>query len=82
MEEFDDLQQLFIHIIEQSDSADMAQAEFSRTLVDDVEVRRTYRRYCRANGLPERLGFASFYEEYQNDRNEVWNNLQDFDDIE
>ncbi len=82
MENFDNIQDLFDYIIAQSTSIDMAEAEFSRTLVDDPSLRPLYRAYCQEVGTTERNGFVEYCETFMADRNEVWNNLQDYDDIE
>lgn len=61
---------------------DIAQAEFSRLLVDDIDLRRAYRNYCRENGVSEREGFNEFCEEYYAEKGDVWEALSDFDNQE
>lgn len=79
MEEMTDL---FVHIINQTDSLDMAESEFRRMLVDEPELRRQYREYCREVGSSERNGFKDFCEEYMQEQDNVWNSLSDFDNQE
>lgn len=73
---------LFIHIIGQTSSLDMAESEFRRLLVDEPELRRKYREYCREIGTSERNGFKDFCEEYMQEQDNVWNSLSDFDNQE
>lgn len=79
MEEMHDL---FVHIINQTDSLDMAESEFRHLLVDDPELRRQYREYCREMGTSERNGFKDFCEEFMQEQDNVWNSLSDFDNQE
>lgn len=73
---------LFINIIYQTDSLDMAESEFRRMLVDEPELRRQYKQYCREVGSSERNGFKDFCEEYMEEQDNVWNSLSDFDNQE
>lgn len=79
MEEMHDL---FVHIINQTDSLDMAESEFRHLLVDDPELRRQYREYCREMGTSERNGFKDFCEDFMQEQDNVWNSLSDFDNQE
>ena len=56
----EDITDLFISIIRQSPSIDMAEAEFNRTLSDDEQLRRDYRQWCRQQGVTERRGFLDY----------------------
>ncbi len=76
----EDLTELFISIIQQTRSIDMAEAEFKRMLADDEDLRRGYRDWCHEQGTTERHGFLDFCEEYVDGQNEVWDNLTDYDD--
>ncbi len=76
------LHEIFLSIIRQSHSLDMAEAEFRRQMVDDPELKRAYKDYCRENGTSERRGFADFCESYMEEQDEVWNTLSDLDDVE
>lgn len=77
---FDDITEYFIYIIEQSPSYDIAEAEFKRSLADDSELRAAYSRWCHEVGSSEKCGFMDFCQEYRDDRNEIWNSLSDYDD--
>lgn len=76
----DNLTDLFISIIKQTPSIDMAEAEFKRSLADDEDLRRRYRNWCREEGTTEKHGFIDFCEEYVDGLNEVWDNLTDYND--
>ena len=71
---------LFVSIIREADSLDMAEAEFRRALVDDEQLRREYRAYCKEIGTSEKNGFMDFCEEYMSDQDDVWQNLSNYDD--
>lgn len=73
---------LFMTIIHQSPSIDIAESEFRKMLVDDPELRRSYREYCREIGSSERRGFLDFCDTYMESQDDVWNTLSDFDNIE
>lgn len=78
----EDITDLFLSIIKQSDSYEMAEAEFRRTLVDEPDLRRQYREYCRENGTSEKRGFLDYCEEYMEGANEMWDSLNDYDNQE
>lgn len=79
MEEIEDF---FVSIIKQSHSADLAEAEFRRALVDDNDLRRRYKEYCREMGSSERNGFMDSCNEYMDGQDEVWDSLSDYDNQE
>ena len=76
----DELKGLFISIIEQAQSIDVAEAEFKRLLIDDPELRAGYRVYCREVGSTEKNGFLDFCEEYLQHQNSAWDSLNDYDE--
>ena len=78
----EDIEDFFISIIKQSHSADLAEAEYKRALIDDEEVRRRYKEYCREVASTERDGFMDFCEEYMAGQDEVWDALSDYDNQE
>lgn len=80
--DMNDITEFFIHIIDQSHSYDIAEAEFKRAIADDDELRQLYREWCHEVGSSEKNGFLDFCEEYLADRNEVWNTLSDYDEDE
>lgn len=78
----DDITELFISIIEEAPSIDIAESEFKRSLIDDPDLRKAYKEYCRQQGTSEKHGFLDFCEEYCSDRNSVWDSLNDYDNEE
>lgn len=77
-----DITELFISIIEEAPSIDIAESEFKRSLIDAPDLRRAYKAYCREQGTSEKNGFIEFCEEYCSDRNSVWDSLNDYDNEE
>ena len=69
-EDYEDITELFLAILHEADSLDVAESEFK------------YRDWCHEVGNSERNGFIDFCEEYLQDRDEVWDNLNDFDEDE
>ena len=72
-----DITDIFIDVLQQAGSVDMAEAEFKKMIGVDEEA---YREWCHEVGNNERNGFVDFCEEYLSDREEVWDNLSDFDE--
>lgn len=78
----ENIREYFINIIQQADSIDIAEAEFKRSLIDDDELRRQYRAYCREIGTSEKHGFLDFCEEYLQNQDSIWESLSDYDEKE
>lgn len=78
----EEITNLFDELISQNPSIDIAEAEFRHLLVDNPELRRSYKDYCREVGTTEKRGFLDYCDEYMESQDEVWNNLNDFDNIE
>lgn len=76
----EDLTQLFISILQEADSLDVAESEFKKLIGEDDELHRQYSDWCHEVGNTERRGFLDFCEEYLADREEMWDNLSDFDE--
>lgn len=75
-----DILKYMMNLIHESDSIDIAQAEFKRMLSDDADLRTAYRGWCESEGYSERTGFADLCHEYIEGRNEMWDSLNDYDD--
>ena len=75
-----DITEIFINVLHQADSVDVAESEFKKMIADDEELHQQYRDWCHEVGSSERHGFLDFCEEYLSDRDEVWKNLNDFDE--
>ncbi len=76
----EDITQLFIDILHQADSVDVAESDFKKMIDEDDELHRRYREWCHEVGSSERRGFLDFCDEYLRDRESVWDNLNDFDE--
>lgn len=75
-----DINKYLLTLITESPSIDIAEAEFKRNLADDDDLKTAYRQWCEEKGYSERKGFAEFCQEYFEDRDELWNSLDDYDD--
>lgn len=80
LSDMEDITEYFIEILNQTHSIDIAESEFKRTIADDDELHALYRRWCQEVGSSEKNGFIDFCEEYVDDRNEVWDTLNDYDE--
>lgn len=76
----EDITRLFVDILHQADSVDVAESEFKKMLGADDQLHKQYREWCHEVGSSERKGFLDFCEEYLADRESVWDNLNDFDE--
>lgn len=77
-----DIPSLFLNILNQSGSLDMANAEFKKMMGADEALHREYREWCHEVGSSERNGFLDYCEEYLSDREAAWDTLSDYDDEE
>lgn len=77
-----EITELFNSIIEEAPSLDIAESEFKQSLIDNPELRKAYREYCHEQGSSEKRGFLDYAEQYCDDRNEVWESLSDYDNME
>ena len=76
----EDITTLFVEILQQAGSVDVAESEFKKLIGEDDGLHRQYREWCHEVGNTERRGFIDFCEEYLSDRESVWDNLNDFDE--
>lgn len=78
--ENDDITDLFLEIIDQAGSIDMAESEFKKMIGEDEDLRKRYREWCHEVGSSERNGFLDFCEEYLDRQDSIWDSLDnDFD---
>lgn len=78
--EMTEITDLFVKIISDIDSIDMAEAEFKKMVAEDDELKKLYVEWCNENGSSFRNGFLDFCEEYIENRNSVWDSLTDHDE--
>ncbi|MCM1032853.1 MAG: hypothetical protein NC405_03765 [Odoribacter sp.] len=76
----EDITDYFISLLQEHHSVDIAEAEFKRVIADDDELHALYRQWCHQEGDSEKNGFINFCREYLDDRNEVWESLNDYDE--
>ena len=77
-----DISKVFISIIEEAPGIDIAESQFKQLLIDEPDLRKAYREYCREQGTSERNGFIEFCETYCSERDSVWDSLTDYNDEE
>lgn len=70
---------LFDRIIKEQRSLDLAESEFRRMLVDEPELRREYRRWCRENEVSEKNGFLNYYNGGSEEYGDPWDDLDSGD---
>lgn len=76
----EDITEYFISLLHQHQSVDIAEAEFKRAIADDDELHDLYRQWCHQEGDSEKNGFVNFCRDYLDDRNEIWESLNDYDE--
>lgn len=82
MDMYRDIAEYFKILIDESSGIDVAEAEFKRMIADDDKLRASYRDWCQENGYSQRHGFSDFAEEYLENRESVWDSLNNFDEEE
>lgn len=58
----------------------MAEFEFKKAIHQDDEMRNAYRQWCNEVGSTEKNGFFDYCDEYLAEENDIWQNLNDFDE--
>ncbi len=76
----EDITDYFINLLNEHQSLDIAESEFKRAIAEDENLRAEYREWCQLEGNSEKNGFLDFCREYLDDRNEVWETLNDYDE--
>lgn len=75
-----DILEIFESVWQQQTVSDLAESEFKRMLVDDPELRRQYREWCREQGLSEKLGFLTYCRERSEENESRWEPLEEDSD--
>lgn len=75
-----DITEIFISLLNECGSTDIAESEFKRMIADEEELKKQYSEWCHENGSSFRRGFLDFCEEYLDSQNSVWDSLTDYDD--
>lgn len=76
----EDITGLFIDILNNCQTVDVADAEFKKYLAEDDELRNDYRQWCHENGSSEKDGFKDFCSEYLEEQQSIWETLNDYDE--
>ena len=74
MDNYSDITQYFVSLLETHRSIDLANSEFRHMLDEDPQLKESYRTWCDENGHSPRHGLS--------DRESVWESLNDFDNME
>ncbi|MFG6380494.1 MAG: hypothetical protein K1V87_00095 [Muribaculum sp.] len=75
-----DITELFLQIIHQYKSVDIAEAEFKKMLHEDQDLREEYREWCDAVGSSEKMGFLDYCDEYMDSQESIYDTLNDYDE--
>ena len=76
----EDITEVFVRILHECDSTDIAEAQFKKMLGEDENLKENYAEWCHMNGSSFRNGFMDFAEEYLDSRNSIWDSLTDYDE--
>ena len=75
-----DITDIFMHIIRQYGSVDIADAEFKKMIHEDPELREQYKEWCSTVGSSEKMGFLDYFDEYLDSQESIYDTLNDYDE--
>lgn len=75
-----DITKLFIDLLNQFKSVDIADSEFKKMIHEDPELRAEYREWCETVGSSEKMGFLDYCKEYLSSQDSIYDMLNDFDE--
>ena len=70
----------FDDIIKQYRTLDLSEDIFRSMMAEDKQLEADYKEWCDTLGIPERKGFAYYYEEYIEQQDSIWDSLDDHDE--
>ena len=70
----------FDDIIKQYRTLDLSEDIFRSMMAEDKQLEADYKEWCDTFGIPERKGFAYYYEEYIEQQDSIWDSLDDHDE--
>ena len=70
----------FDDIIKQYRTLDLSEDIFRSMMAEDKQLEADYKEWCDTLGIPERMGFAYYYEEYIEQQDSIWDSLDDHDE--
>ncbi len=76
----DEITDVFVQLIQQYKSIDIAEAEFKKLINEDDEIHSQYKEWCEAVGSTEKMGFFDYCEEYLESQHSIYDSLTDFDE--
>ena len=71
----------FDDIIKQYRTLDLSEDIFRSMMAEDKQLEADYKEWCDTLGIPERKGFAYYYEEYIEQQDSIWDSLDDHDAV-
>ena len=74
-----DITEVFLQVIGQYGSVDIADAEFKKMIHEDAELRSEYREWCDGVGSSEKNEFLDYCEEYLDNQSSIYDTLKDDD---
>jgi hypothetical protein len=75
-----DITDIFLQLIQQYKSVDIADSELKKLIYEDADLREDYREWCDAVGSSEKNGFLDFCEEYMDSQESIYDTLNDYDE--
>lgn len=79
--DFQDVLDVFEHVLETNRSIDVAESEFKRQIYEDDALHRRYREWCRMEGVTEKTGFIDYCQERYDQEESLWEALSDEEDF-
>ena len=70
----------FDDIIKRYRTLDLSEDIFRSMMAEDKQLVADYKEWCDTLGIPERKGFAYYYEEYIEQQGSIWDSLDDHDE--
>lgn len=77
-----DLTNYYISLLENFRSVRLAEQELRRQMDDDPELQRTYAAWCEEHEYEPKEGLKEFGSQYIQEREERWQTLNDYDDLQ
>lgn len=75
-----DITEFFRDLLSQYGSIDIANSELKKLLTEDSELASEYSEWCSSVGSSEKMGFLDFCDEFLDNQQSIYDNLNDFDE--
>lgn len=76
----DNITDLFVDLLRELGSIDIANDSFKKMINEEPELKATYREWCHSVGSSEKDGFIDFCEEYLDDQDSIYDSLSEYND--